>query len=167
MKEEERNELGLKTETSWTPLKNINTRQVYDNLVKRRLKTKNYEPKRAHANIRTIQRNLTAKERDYWWRLTHKLVITKKRESKYKEVSAMCPVCGEDEEDVTHYDYECPKVNEIIQGVKDKTGMTEMSREHWALEAKGMAINTMTVIAKARWIYHKERCRLTWGKGNG
>ena len=43
----------------WTPIERPKTRKVYD-----------------------IQNQITANERDYWWRLTHRVIQTKKRESK-------------------------------------------------------------------------------------
>ena len=82
MKEEDKREMGVVIEEKWTTIESMKTRQIYDNLIKKRLKAKNCTPKRAHENVRKIQRNLKAKERDYWWRLTHKLIITKKREIK-------------------------------------------------------------------------------------
>jgi len=38
------------------------------------MKMKRYEPKKAHEIVDTIQKRLTAEERDFWWRLTHKLI---------------------------------------------------------------------------------------------
>ena len=47
---------------------------------------------------------------------------------------------------------------------ESKTGLKEISREQWSLEARDMTVKTMTIIAKARWIYHKERCQMDMGK---
>ena len=111
-----------------------------------------------------IQKNMTSKERDFWWRLTHRLIITKKRESKYKSVQPTCRVCGKEDEDWTHYDYECQKMKEFREQVRVKAGLKEISREQWSLEARNMTAKTMTIIAKARWIHHKERCQKDMGK---
>ena len=164
MSEQEKSEMGLKTTTDWTPISEITTKYIYKLLIKKRLKTYNYQPNKAHENIQTIQRNLTAKERDYLWRMTHRLILTRKKESKYKQVQATCPVCREGDEDLKHYEYECPKVKEFIEEVKSRTAMSAISREQWKLEAKEMTKEGMTAIAKARWIHHKERCMVALGK---
>ena len=151
-------------EEKWTPIESMKTRQIYDNLIKKRLRAKNYTPKRAHENVRKIQRNLKAKERDYWWRLTHKLIITKKRESKYNPVTNKCPVCKTEVEDFEHYEYECNTIQQFVVMVAREAKKTEISKEEWKLEEKGMTTELMTLIAKARWIYHCERCQIDLGR---
>ena len=164
MSQKDRDELGLMIGTTWTPINKLMTKQIYGQLMMKRMKMKKYKPKQAHDNLQKIQANLTAMERDYWWRVNHNLVMTRKRESKYKQVQATCPVCGEEEEDMKHYMYDCPKVQELIERVKSKAGMTSINREQWALEAKNMTHRAMTTIAKARWIHHQERCQICMGK---
>jgi hypothetical protein len=62
----------------WTPIERLTTKQAYDRLVRTRMKLKNYEPKKAHRTVHGIQKNLTANERDYWWRLTHRVIQTRR-----------------------------------------------------------------------------------------
>ncbi len=49
------------------------------------MKIKDYEPRRAHKIIQKIQKQMTADERNYWWRLTHITIQTKKRQSEWKK----------------------------------------------------------------------------------
>ena len=69
----------------------MKTKQIYKQLMQRRLKTGKYKADTAHKNIQGIQTKLTAAERDYWWRLTHNLISTKKKESG-ELVKDKCPV---------------------------------------------------------------------------
>jgi hypothetical protein len=118
-----------------------------------------------------IQKSLTAEERDYWWRLTHKLTSTKKMESKWRKqknglmVESTCPACGEEEEDREHYEYGCRAGKELRKAIASKIGRQgEISREEWSLEAEGMEEELMIKIVKARWIYHCDRCSIDNGK---
>ena len=101
--------IGMETERGWIPIERLKGRQIYDRLVRTRLTLKNYKPSEAHKTVKTIQKMLTAKERDYWWRLTHRVTPIKKKESKWRRgedgelVSATCPVCKEEEETWDHY----------------------------------------------------------------
>jgi hypothetical protein len=176
---EERNEKGEVTEIElsglgiaetggeWTPLERLKTRQTYDRLIQTRMKLRDYTPKTSHKIIQTIQKMLTADERNYWWRLAHRVTPLKKRESKWKKekngeaVSSTCPVCKEEEENWDHYDYECKGVREMNKRVAERVGRKqEFSREEWCLEEEGMERQVMLNIAKARWIYHCERCKM-------
>ena len=123
--------------------------------------TEDYEPKKAHRIVHTIQKLMTANERDYWWRLTHRVIQTKNRESKWKKdengenVTRKCPVCKEEEEDWDHYDYECKGVMKMNGRVAKQVGRTHaFNRNEWCLEEEGMEKGVMLNIAKARWIYH-------------
>ena len=55
--------------------------------------------------VKIVHKSLTAEERDYWLRLNHRLVSTKKSGSKWirKEngelMGSECPVCGKEGED--------------------------------------------------------------------
>ena len=67
------------------------------------MKLKNYKPKKAHKIVQGIQKQMTANERDYWWRLTHRVIQTRNRDSKWQKdengesVTRECPVCKAEE----------------------------------------------------------------------
>ena len=151
----------------WIPIERMKMRKAYDKLIQKRMKMKNYTPKEAHRNIHAIQKTMTAVERDYWWRLTHRTIQTKKRESKWKkdergeEIKSTCPVCKAEEEDWDHYDYECQGVREMNAKVAERAGREQaFSKEEWRLEKEGMERKEMMIVAKARWIYHCERVKM-------
>ena len=130
------------------------------------MKLRNHEPKKAHKTVHTIQKQMTANERDYWWRLTHRVIQTKKRESKWKKdengesATRECPVCKAEEEDWDHYDYECSGMREMNERVAESVGRANaFNRNEWSLEEEGMDKGGMLNIAKARWIYHCKRGR--------
>ena len=81
MKEIELSGMGVDEEGRWTPIERLKTRQVYNRLIQKRMKLRNYEPRKAHKAIHEIQKQMTATERDYWWRLTHRTIQTKNRET--------------------------------------------------------------------------------------
>ena len=160
-------EIGIADEGGWIPITAITTKQAYERLKSKRLKIGNYEPKKAHRYIRCIHKKLTADERDYWWRMTHELISTKHKECKWRRddkgelVSPMCPVCREEREDVDHYNYGCRYIQEFMDRVAKKWGGgKEISKEEWCMEKEGMEEERKVVIAKARWIYHCERCKM-------
>ena len=101
------------TNEKWIPIEGLTGRQTYDRLIQTRMKIKDYEPRRAHKTIQKIQKQMTADERNYWWRLTHRTIQAKKRQSKWEKtedgefVKSTCPVCKEEEEDWEHNDYGC------------------------------------------------------------
>ena len=135
------------------------------------MKLRNYEPKKAHKTVHTIQKLLTANERDYWWRLTHRVIQTKTRESHWKKdengvyETRECPVCRVEEETWDHYDYECSGVRGMNERVAESVGRAQaFSRSEWSLEEEGMERGVMLSIAKARWIYHCERVKMDMRK---
>ena len=86
MREIELSGMGVEEEKGgWTPIERLTTRQAYDRLIQKRMTLKNYIPKKAHKAVHEIQRQMTANERDYWWRLTHRVIQTKKREREQVE----------------------------------------------------------------------------------
>ena len=136
MKETELSGMGVDEEKGgWTPIERLSTKQAYDRLVRTRMKLRNYEPKKAHRAVHGIQKNLTANERDYWRRLTHRVIQTKARESNWKKdesgesVTRKCPVCKAEEEDWDHYDYECKGVKEMNEEVAKSMGRAMRSAE--------------------------------------
>jgi hypothetical protein len=95
------------------------------------------------------------------------VIQTKNRQSKWRKeengefVSRECPVCGDEEEDWDHYDYECPGVRKMNERVAESVSKAQaFSRSEWSLEEEGMERIVMLTIAKARWIYHCERVKM-------
>ena len=58
--------------------------QTYDRLIQKRMRIKKHEPRKIHKKIMKIQKKLTADEKNYWWRLSHKTLQMKKRQSKWR-----------------------------------------------------------------------------------
>ena len=57
---------GVEINDAWVSIETLTTRQVYDKLIKQRMKRKKgYTPSEAHKNVHKIQNRLTARERDY------------------------------------------------------------------------------------------------------
>ena len=109
---------------------------------------------------------MTTKERDFWWRLTHKTIQTRKRESKWKKdkngmaIESTCPICKE-EESWDHCEYDCKGMMDMNEKVAQRLGRAEaFSRQEWRLEVEDMEEQEKMSIATARWIYHCERCKI-------
>jgi hypothetical protein len=164
--------LGMTGEDGkWTPIERVTGRQAYDRLIQKRMRIKNYEPSKIHKTIMKLQKKLTADERNYWWRLAHKTLQMKKRQSKWRRgedgelVKSTCPACKEAEEDWHHYNSECKVVVDFREKVATYAG-----REHtyidieWQLEADSLSTREMVLIAKARWIHHCARCNMDRGE---
>ena len=103
MREIELSGMGVDEEKGgWTPIERLTTKQAYDRLIQTRMKLKDYKARKAHKAVHEIQKKMTANERDYWWRLTHRVIQTKTRESHWKKyengksATRICPVgqCG-------------------------------------------------------------------------
>ena len=76
-------------------------------------------------------------------------------------MESKCPVCKAADEDWEHYEYECKGVREMNERVAESMGREHaFSKEEWRLEKEGMENREMIAIAKARWIYHCERCKI-------
>jgi hypothetical protein len=76
-------------------------------------------------------------------------------------VKSTCPVCKEEEEDWEHYDYECKWMQEMNKKVPARVERDQpFSKEEWRLEEEKMSEIEMLMVAKARWIYHCERCKI-------
>ena len=153
-------------EGDWVPIEKLKSKQIYNILISKRMKLKNDTPSRAHKTISSIHKSLSAEERDYWWRLTHKLISTKKAESKWRRkengelVDSVCPACGEEEEDREHYEFGCRKGVELRQALARKANRESISREEWQLKKEIMSDELSIMIAKARWLLHKDRCSI-------
>ena len=89
-------------EDKWIPIEDITSKVVYEKLLDTRRSIREYTPNPAHKVLCEIDPYLTPEERNYWWKLTHRLISTKKTESKYKRneqgetVEPTCPVCQEE-----------------------------------------------------------------------
>ena len=206
----------------------LETRDVYDILMTKRKRRGTEEPRQTWTTLDRIQKRMTAKERDYWWRMTHGLISLKKTESKWKRdedeemTENLCPVCKQTKKDRQHYDFDCEMIQQYISNItpiisrqqqqeieaaasnssssnsskqcrwygagldrfyecscgecteegeytvritpaavvsKQAVDQT-ISREEWSLAEANISNARALVIAKARWIYHKERCRV-------
>ena len=80
-------------------------------------------------------------------------------------VASTCPVCKEEEEDRAHYEYGCKAMEELRERVARRAGRQnpQITKEEWMLEEE-VEEKTRVLIAKARWIYHCERCKIDLGK---
>ena len=59
-----------------------------------------------------------------------------------------------------HDEFGCSKAEELRQALARKAGRAQLSREEWQLAAEGMNGDLIVMIAKARWIYHKDGCSM-------
>jgi hypothetical protein len=171
-KEGER-ELGIEIDGEWRPIDGLRTKEIYVILMNKRLKLNNYTPKRAHASIKSINKKLTPKERDFWWRHTHELISIRKNEHKWRKnddgsmMTNICAMCMKEIETRQHYEYGCETnekwrkhVMKYVNEMNGEEGMNDMMIEKWNLNEKDMDETTMIIIAKARWIYQKERGKI-------
>jgi hypothetical protein len=160
------------------------TRHVYEILRMKRMKRKMMD-RSPFQVMKQIEKKLTARERDYWWRLSHNTISLKSREHKWRKnedgtaVSDRCPACKTEKEDRKHYDYDCTSMQTLIDRLQDKLDET-ITRQDWNLQTPTsppshppliphpqppqptpqLADRKAIVIAKARWVHHKERCKL-------
>ena len=116
-REEGEKEIGIEIDGEWRSIDGIRTKEIYAILMKKRLKLNNYTPKQAHKNIKLINKKLTPKERDFWWRHTHELISVRRIEHKWRKnedgsmMTNKCAMCMTEIEDRHHYEYGC-KANE-------------------------------------------------------
>lgn len=173
-------EIGLKIRGKWKSIQKIQSREIYEELKSKRYgKRKEDEMKTNHATT-TIKRMLTPKERQFWWKVAYKLIQPNRRKSKWlrmkngEKCDDKCPVCKEKAETWEHMEYECEVLQEYQEAIrtvyeeyviKHKTFMrAEKWRKptiaEWRLEPdQKMSTERMVVIAKARWVFHRERAR--------
>ena len=82
-----------------------------------------------------------------------------------------CPMCKTDKETWSHMEYECKALQTFMKELeyvydeymKDREKCEQWTKptvDEWRLEEKKMNSDKMYVIAKARWIYHGERCKM-------
>ena len=104
---------GVTNEDKWVPIEIITSKTTYAIIQEKRNRIKDYTPNPAHEIVLNIDSYLTPEERDYWWRLNHKLISTKKTESKFKRdeegvlVEPICTLCRNEEETREHYNNKC------------------------------------------------------------
>ena len=90
---------GVEKDDTWIPIERLKSKSVYELIIEKRNRIRKCTPNPAHAVIYKIDKYLTPDERNYWWRLNHKLVLTKHTESKFKRddegnlVSNKYPIC--------------------------------------------------------------------------
>jgi hypothetical protein len=175
-REEGEKEIGIEIDGEWRSIETIRTKEVYAILMKKRLKLINYIPKEAHKNIKQINKKLTPKERDFWWKHTHKLISIRKIENKWRKnedgskMTDKCAMCMTEIEDRHHYEYGC-KANEqwrahvmkYANEMKGEEQKNDTTNEKWNLNINDMDETTMIIIAKARWIYQKARGKVMNG----
>ena len=89
---------GIEYEDKWIPIEIISSKIIYEIIISKRNKLKNYILNPAHKVVHTIQKNLTPEEQNYWWKMNHDLVSIEQTESKFKQeqngqlVSPKCPL---------------------------------------------------------------------------
>ena len=165
---------GFEIEGEWHDLGTIETSKIYQALLEKRMKKLKPGETKTNWGITLLQKWLAPKERDFWWRIAHKLVMVNARKSKWKEVkgakaSDRCPVCKVEKDYWRHYAYDCHGVQTFLakletvatkwyEDLGSKETWKKPNREEWDLEADSMSRDKMIVIAKARWIYHCQRC---------
>ena len=153
---------------TWIPIERLKSKAVYEIIIEKRNRIRKYTPNTAHAVLYNIDKYLTPEERNYWWRLNHKLVSTKQTESKFKRdeegnlVSNKCPICKTSKETKQHYNNECPSIVKYRSRIAEKLNHKKITNEEWNLEISTKNIYKDIYIAKARWVFHCERCNVDY-----
>ena len=98
------------------------------------------------------------------------MVSIKHTENKFKRekngdfTTSMCPMCKNNKETRSHYKYDCPEMLKFRKAVARTVNKEDFSNEEWTLESASESQSIKTTIAKARWLYHCERCNLDHNK---
>ena len=157
---------GVEKKDVWIPIEKLKSKTIYEILIDKRNRIKKYTPNPAHAILHKVDGYLTPEERNYWWKLNHKIVSTKQTESKYKRdeagnlISNKCPIYKTHKETKQHYNNECPSIIEFRNRITEIINQKEITDEEWNLEVSTGDIYSDIYIAKARWIFHCERCNV-------
>ena len=157
---------GVEHKTKWTPIENITSKIVYDLLIQKRNKIKNYTPNQAHTTIYNIKQFLTPEERNYWWHFNHNIISVKQTESKYKRdengnlSQPTCPLCKKEIETREHYNNKCEKLIKFRKAVARTVHKQDFTEKEWNLQSDTKNTLTTIIIAKSRWVLHCERCSL-------
>ena len=94
----------------WVSIEKYTSSMISGRFTKIRNGIKNFKPNPAHKTALRIDKYLTAKERNFWWRLSHNLIVMIKYESKFNKegeppTSNKCPIFKEETETRDHYNY--------------------------------------------------------------
>jgi hypothetical protein len=175
MKENDEELMMIKIEEEWRDLTTLKGKEVYAQLVRLRYGELKDDEQRANHAMTTIANKLTPQQRQFWWRVAHKKYTTNNTAHKYKSdgrgrAPNECSVCRNEVETWEHMEYDCDGMKHWMKRLKNvhanytekKEGEWKIpTREEWRLNAElEMKEGTMIVIAIARWVYHKERCKL-------
>ena len=71
----------------WHPIETLQTQTIYGTLLEKQTKLRKYTPKTAHKNLHKIKKYLTPEERNYWWKLTHKIISIKRQKVNINETN--------------------------------------------------------------------------------
>ena len=75
-------------------------------------------------------------------------------------VKANCPICACKKETRQHYNYDCPQMRRFREKVAEICRREDFNKEEWNLKTSTNDIQIDATIAKARWIFHCERCKV-------
>ena len=167
---------GFDIEGEWHGLDTIKTSQIYNALLDKRMRKLKPHQIKTNWALTHLKKWLTPKERDFWWKTAHNLVMVNARKAKWKKEKGLassdrCPVCKVEKEYWKHYAFDCPglkaflaklgtQATEWYSDIDAKEKWEPPTRDEWDLVDKAMSQNKMIVIAKARWIYHSQRCMM-------
>jgi hypothetical protein len=182
---EEEHGIGFEFEDQWYDLTDTSTSECYHKILStKQQRDPKYKITKRDEQIITINKTMTeirkdlsARERDYWWRVAHQRISIMQRESKYRRnedgsmISNLCPACKLHKETREHYSFDCPTIQTLIPALE--AVFDEFKEEHekwiaprdneWNLNEKcTMSTTMMILIAKARWLHHKERCKMAF-----
>ena len=76
----------------------------------------------------------------------------------------MCPICKTTEETRDHYNYDYKQLAIFRKKIANLIEEEDFTKEQWTLNDKSNQNTTNILIAKARWIYHCERCNVDHNK---
>ena len=164
-------EFGVEKSDTWIPIERLKSKTVYKLIIDKRNRIKKYTPNPAHATLYKIEKFLIPEERNYWWKLNHKLVSTKQTESEFKRdeagklVSNRCPICKVSKvskETKQRYNNECPSIIKYRSRIVKILNHKKITDEEWNLEISKKNIYSDIYIAKARWVFHCERCNVDY-----
>ena len=170
-------EIGMEVEGGWMKLEWIETKQIYAKLKEARYGEMKEQDKKTNHGTTTLYDRLHPNERQFWWRCAHRIIQTNSMKAKWladengKMNTNRCPMCKTDKETWSHMEYECKALQTFMKELeyvydeymKDREKCEQWTKptvDEWRLEEKKMNSDKMYVIAKARWIYHGERCKM-------
>ena len=90
----------------------------------------------------------------------------KKTEAKYKTekngnlTTPNFPLYNNTEETREHYNYDCPQLTKYRKNIAAIIGKEDFSRDEWTLKVENIQLREIILVAKSRWILHRERCNI-------